>query len=74
MAKANLASIHSDLIYKFVHVQFEPNSWSKESGNVSKKLTSVEDRRKFREGLKCNIDFSNQLNKHDLTKLFVGGE
>ena len=55
-------------------MQFGPKTWCKETVNISEKLTSQEDRRKFRQGLKCNIDFLNQLNLHDLTKNFLTGK
>ena len=59
-ARSNLSEIHSARSHKYGHVQFGPKSWYKESSNISEKLTSQEDRRKFRQGLKCNVDFLNQ--------------
>ena len=73
-ARSSLASIHSARSYKYGHVHFGPKSWYKESSNVSEKLTSQEDRRKFRQGLKCDIDFLNQLNMHDIMKTLLEGE
>ena len=73
-ARSNLSVIHSARSHKYGHVQFGPKSWYKECENVSEKLTSQEDRRKFRQGLKCNVEFLNQLNLHDLTKTLVNGE
>ena len=37
-------------------------------------MTSQEDGRKFRQGLKCDIDFLNQLNMHDLMKNLLCGK
>ena len=58
-ARSNLSSIHAARAYKYGYVQFGPKSWYKESSNISSKLTDQEDRRKFRQGLKCNVDFLN---------------
>ena len=73
-ARANLASIHAARSHKYGHVQFGPKSWYREVVNISKKLTSQQDRRKFRQGLKCNIDFLNQLNMDDLMSNLLQGE
>ena len=73
-ARSNLSAIHSARSHKYGHVQFGPKSWYKESSNISEKLTSQEDRRKFRQGLKCNVDFLNQLNMHDLLSHFLNGK
>ena len=50
------------------------NRDTNESINISKKLTSQEDRRKFRQGIRCNIEFLNQLNMHDLIKNSLNGK
>ena len=73
-ARSKLSEIHSARSHKYGHVQFGPKSWYKESTNISEKLTSQEDRRKFRQGLKCNVEFLNQLNLHDLSKILLDGE
>ena len=72
-ARSNLSSIHAARAYKYGHVQFGPKSWYKESSNISSNLTVQEDRRKFRQGLKCNVDFLNQLNMHDLMANLIDG-
>ena len=71
-ARSKLSEIHSARSHKYGHVHFGPKSWYKESTNISEKLTSQEDRRKFRQGLKCNVEFLNQLNLHDLSKILQG--
>lgn len=73
-ARSKLSSIHAARAHKYGHVQFGPKSWYKETVNISEKLTSQEDRRKFRQGLKCNVEFLNQLNMHDLTKIILEGK
>ena len=73
-ARSKLSAIHSARSYKYGHVQFGPKSWYKEAVNISEKLSSQEDRRKFRQGLKCNVEFLNQLNMHDLTKILLEGK
>ena len=37
-------------------------------------MTPQEDRRKFRQGLKCDVDFLNQLNMHDLMSILIKGK
>ena len=69
-----MASIHAARAHKYGHIQCGPKSWYKESNNISKKLISQEDRRKFRQGPKCDIDFVNQLNMHDLMKNLLDGK
>ena len=73
-ARTNLASIHAARSHKYGYIQFGPKNWYKESLNVSQKFASQVDRRKFRQGLKCNVDFLNQLNMHDLMKELLNGE
>ena len=73
-ARSKLSSIHAARAHKYGHVQFGPKSWYKETVNISEKLTVQEDRRKFRQGLKCNVEFLNQLNMHDLTKIILEGK
>ena len=68
-----MSSIHAARAHKYGQVQFGPKSWYKESNNISTKLTNQEDRRKFRMGLKCNVDFLNQLNMHDLMTNLIDG-
>lgn len=73
-ARTNLSSIHAARTHKYGHVQFGPKSWYKESANISEKLTVQGDRKKFRWGLKSNVDFLNQLNMHDLMKYLLDGK
>ena len=73
-ARSNWSSIHAARAHKNGHVQFGPKTWYKESVHISEKFTSQEDRRKFRQGLKCNVDFLNQLNMHDLMKTLIDGK
>ena len=47
-ARSNLSSIHAARAHKYGHVQFGPKTWYKESVHISEKLSSQEDRRKFR--------------------------
>ena len=42
--------------------------------NISEKLKSQEVRGKFRQGIKCDIDFLNQLNMHNLVKALLDGK
>ena len=73
-ARSDLSSIHAARSHKYGHVQFGPKKWYKESVHVSEKFTSQKDRKKFRQGLKCNVDFLNQLNMHDLMSMLIKGK
>ena len=73
-ARSKLSTIHSARSYKYGHVHFGPKSWYKERDNISEKLSVQEDKRKFRQGLKCNVDFLSQINMHDLMKILITGE
>ena len=73
-ARANLASIHAARSHKYGHAQFGPKIWYKEAEHVSKRPTTQEDRKKFRQGLKCDVDFLNQLNMHDLMTNLLKGQ
>ena len=73
-ARSSLSAIHAARSHKYGHVQFGPKTWYKDSENISEKLTTQDDRKKFRQGLKSNVDFLNQLNLHDLVKNFLGGK
>ena len=53
-ARSDLSSIHAARSHKYGHVQFGPKKWYKESVHFSEKFTSQKDRKKFRQGLKCN--------------------
>ena len=72
--RSNLSSVHTARAHKYGHVHFYPKSWDKESSNISTKLTSQEDRIKLCQGLKCNVDFLNQLNMDDLMANFINGD
>ena len=71
--RSNLSSIHAARAYKYGYAQFGPKSWYKESSNISTRLTDQGDRRKFRQGLRFNVDFLNQLNMHDLMANLIDG-
>ena len=73
-ARSSLSAVHAARAHKYGHVQFGPKTWYKDSENISEKLTSQDDRKKFRQGLKSDVDFLNQLNLHDLVKYFIGGK
>ena len=73
-ARSDLSSIHAARSHKYGHVQFGPKKWYKESVHISEKFTSQKDRKKFRQGLKCNVDFLNQLNMHDLMSMLIKGK
>ena len=74
MARSQLENLHAARAHKYGFSQFGSKFWYKESKNISRKLKSQADRRKFRIGLKGLIDFINQLNIVDLEKLLEDGE
>ena len=62
MARSQLENLHAARAHKYGFSQFGSKFWYKESKNISRKLKTQADRRKFRIGLKGLIDFINQLN------------
>ena len=73
-ARTKLENIHSARSFKYGAAQFGPKAWYRESPGLSKKLKSQQDRRKFRQGLKGNLEFLNQLNISDLEKEMDAGD
>ena len=55
--RSRLENLHTARAHKYGMAHLGPKNWYKESPNLLKKLKSLSERRKFRVGLKGNIDF-----------------
>ena len=73
-ARCRLENIHAARAFRYGHTQLGKKSWYRESVSVSKKLKTQVDRRKFRIGLKGDVDFLNQLNIMDLENILHKGD
>ena len=74
LARSRLENLHAGRAFKYGYTQFGAKSWYRESPNVSNKLRTQADRRKFRAGLKSDVDFLNQLNIMDFERILHQGE
>lgn len=73
-ARSRLENVHAARSHKYGSAHFGPKNWYKEAVAVAKKLKSQADRRKFRHGLKGDLEFLNQLNLSDLEKSLNSGD
>ena len=73
-ARTKLENIHLARAFKYGAAHLGPKTWYKEVAGISKKLKSQADRRKFRHGLKGDLEFLNQLNISDLEKEMNSGD
>ena len=73
-ARSRLDLLHTARGYKYGFTQFGPKNWYKDSQFLAKRLKTQADRRKFRQGLKANIEFINFLNVKDVEELFNSGD
>ena len=73
-ARSRLENLHNARAFKYGSSQFGPKSLYKDSQFVARKLKSQSDRRKFRHGLKGDVDFLNQLNITNISDCFVAGD
>ena len=64
--RARLENLHAARAFKYGSAHLGQKFWYKDSKNVAAKLKTQSDRRKFRIGLKGDVDFLNQLNIMDL--------
>ena len=74
VARARLENIHSARAHRYGAAHLGSKFWYRESQAISKKLKSQADRRKFRQGLRADLDFINQLNFLDLEDVFNLGK
>ena len=72
--RTKIENIHSARAFKYGAAHFGPKAWYKETLGISKKLKCQQDRRKFRHGLKGDLQFLNQLNISDLEKEMNSGD
>ena len=73
-SRCKLKHIHTARAFKYGHTQFGPTYWYKEGPNLASKLKNQSDRRKFRQGLRSDVDFVNQLNLINLNSLMINGD
>ena len=74
LARSRLENVHSARGFKYGFAHFGSKHWFKEKDNLAKKLKIQADRRKFRIGLKADVDFINQLNIMDLEDMVQNGD
>ena len=74
VARSRLENIHSARAHRYGAAHFGPKFWYKENSAIAKKFKSQADRRKFRQGLRADLDFINQLNLMDLENILKKGE
>ena len=74
LARSRLENVHSARGFKYGFAHFGSKHWFKEKDNLAKKLKTQADRRKFRIGLKADVDFINQLNIMDLEDMVQNGD
>ena len=73
LERSNLKNIHLARGYQYGIAHLGKKDWYTENSNLAKELKSQSDRRKFRAGLKADVDFINQLNMFDFEECFKGG-
>ena len=73
-ARSKLESLHTARSFKFGSAHFGPKNWYKETQALSKKLKSQTDRRKFRHGLKGDVEFINYMNIKNLEDMLAAGD
>ena len=72
-ARSRLENIHNARAFKYGSSHLGPKRWYKEKSDLAKKLKTQSDRRKFRIGLKADVDFINQLNIMDFEDIWEKG-
>ena len=71
--RSPLENVHAARAHRYGMAHFGPKHWYKESPNLAAKLKTQSDRRKFRAGIKGDVDFLNQLNMLDFEECFKSG-
>ena len=70
--RSRLENIHAARGHRYGTVHLGPKKWYQDIWNLSLNLKTQSDRRKFRAGLKGDIDFLNQLNMLDFEDCLKG--
>ena len=73
LERSRLENIHAARAYRYGIAHLGSKDFYKEDTYLGSKLKTQSDRRKFRAGLKGDLDFINQLNMLDLEECFKGG-
>ena len=74
VARSRLENIHAARAHRYGSAHFGPKFWYKENHAIAKKLKCQADRRKFRQALRADLDFINQLNLMDFEDLLNLGK
>ena len=74
VARSRLENIHSARAHRYGAAHLGAKFWYKENQAIAKKFKTQADRRKFRQGLRADLDFINQLNLLDLDDLLKKGK
>ena len=73
LERCRLENIHAARAHRYGIAHLGPKYLYKENTNLGSKLKTQADRRKFRAGLKGDVDFLNQLNMLDFEEFFRAG-
>ena len=74
VARSRLENIHAARAHRYGAAHFGQKFWYKENQTIAKKLKTQAHRRKFRQALRADLDFINQLNLMDLEETLERGE
>ena len=74
VARSRLENIHAARAHRYGAAHFGPKFWYKENHAIAKKFKCQADRRKFRQALRADLDFINQLNLMDLEDVLNLGD
>ena len=74
VSRSRLENIHAARAHRYGAAHFGPKFWYKENPAIAKKFKCQADRRKFRQALRADLDFINQLNLMDFEDLLKQGE
>ena len=73
-ARRSLAALNQARAHPYGPWAFGPKAWYSEQPAVARRFKSQDDRRQFRMGLKCSLEFLNQLRLMDLRTTLTTGD
>ena len=74
LSRSRLENIHAARAHRYGAAHFGSKVWYKENQAVAKKFKCQAHRRKFRQALRADLDFINQLNLMDFDDLLKKGD
>ena len=74
LSRSRLENIHAARAHRYGSAHFGSKVWYKENQAVAKKFKCQAHRRKFRQALRADLDFINQLNLMDFDDLLKKGD